>query len=56
MTPQQHQCIENAIKSLQDARKWLDLAMYYSGSVMPEKEFKKIRESYDLICKANDKL
>lgn len=56
MTPQQHQCIEHAIKSIQEARKWLDQAMYYTEPQMPEKERKRVREAYDLICKANDKL
>jgi len=56
MTPKQHMCINEAIKCLQNARQWLDQAMYYSGELMPEKEFKNVRESYDLICEANNKL
>ena len=56
MTPKQHYLISEAIKCLQSARKWLDQAMYYSGEEMPEKDFKKVREAYDLICSANDKL
>ena len=56
MTAQQFQCVSKAIECLQNARKWLDQAMYYSGEEMPENDFKKVRESYDLICKANDNL
>jgi hypothetical protein len=56
MTPQQHQCIDHAIKNIQEARKWLDQSMYYTEPQMPEKELKRVREAYDLICKANDKL
>ena len=56
MTSKQVDCVRNAIKSIQTARKWLDIAMYYSGEEMPENEFKKVREAYDYLCKANDKL
>ena len=56
MTSKQVDCVRNAIKSIQTARKWLDMAMYYSGDTMPENEFKKVREAYDYLCKANDKL
>ena len=56
MTPKQVDNIRNAIKSIQTARKWLDMAMYYSGDSMPDDEFKKVHEAYDHLCKANDKL
>ena len=56
MTPKQHYLISEAVKSIQSARKWLDQAMYYSGEEMPEKDFQRVREAYDLVCKANDKL
>ena len=56
MTTKQAMLVNEAIKCLQSARKWLDQAMYYSGEEMPEKDFKKVREAYDLICSANDKL
>ena len=56
MTTKPAMCVNEAIKCLQSARKWLDQAMYYSGEEMPEKDFKKVREAYDLICSANDKL
>lgn len=46
----------HAIKCIQEARKWLDQAMYYTGDPMPDEDFRKVRGAYDLICKANDKL
>jgi hypothetical protein len=46
----------HATKCIQDARKWLDQAMYYTGDPMPYEDFRKVREAYDLICSANDKL
>lgn len=49
-------CVNEAIKCLQSARKWLDQAMYYSGDEMPQKDFQRVREAYDFVCKANDKL
>ena len=55
MTKQQQTCIDNAIKNLQTARKWLDQAMYYSGDI-PDSEHTKLRAAYDKICEAIDKL
>ena len=49
-------CIDEAVRCLQSARKWLDQAMYYTGDPMPDEDFRKVREAYDLICSANDKL
>lgn len=34
----------------------LDFLMYNPNFKVEEKEFSKLREAYDLICKANDKL
>jgi len=57
MTPQQHIFIDNAIKSIQEARERLDLAMYSDiNHPMPENEYKKVREAYEHLCKANDLL
>lgn len=56
MTNQQRICIDNAIKHLQDARKWLDTAMYYSGEEMPSEDFGRVRASYDKLCEVIDKL
>lgn len=55
MTPKQVSFVNEAIKCIKQTREWLDMAMYFSGK-MPEEEFKRIREAYDLVCKANDKL
>lgn len=56
MTQKQYCFVAEAVKNLQNARKWLDQAMYYSGEQMPEIDFQKIRKAYDLICDANDQL
>ena len=56
MTPQQHQCIDHAIKNIQEARKWLDQAMYYTEPQMPEKEFERVRKAFNFLCKSNDQL
>ena len=50
---------ENEVRKVRDRikeiRNILDAVMYYSEP-LSEKEFKKIRGAYDLICKANDTL
>ena len=40
---------------ISDTRVVLDDIMYRSDP-LPQEEFFKIREAYDLICKANDKI
>ena len=42
-------------EEIETMRNQLDWVMYRSEP-LPDKEFKKIREAYDLICQANDKL
>ena len=56
MTTKQAMCVNEAIKCLQSARKWLDQAMYYSGEEMPESDFQKVRIAYDKICQSVDML
>lgn len=56
MTPQQLSCIQHAMKCIQEAGQWLYMAMYYSDEEMSDEEFSRVREAYDLLCKANDKL
>ena len=56
MTKQQRECINEAVKSLQNARKWLDQAMYYSDGVMDESSLKNTREGYEMICSVIDKI
>jgi len=56
MTQDQRNNIFFATRKIEEARSYLDTAMYYTGEPMEESEFKKVREAYDLICKAADKL
>lgn len=56
MTRRQEQFINDAKKNLEQARQWLDIAMYYSGEEMPEKDFEKVRNAYDKICSSIDSL
>lgn len=55
MTPRQEIYLTKVRALIADARTLLDDVMYH-GDPLPENEFRKIREAYDLICKANDKL
>lgn len=56
MTQEQQNNIILATRKIEEARMYLDAAMYYTGEPMEESEFQKVREAYDLICKAADKL
>lgn len=56
MTTEQHILINGAIEAIRLARQRLDEAMYHLEPKMTDKEFKKVRDAYNLICKANDKL
>ena len=55
MTLEQERVLNKVREEIKGMRIQLDWVMYYSDS-LPEKEFKKIRDAYDLICKANDSL
>ena len=55
MTPRQEIMLSKARALIADTRSVLDGVMYYSDP-LPDTEFSKVREAYDLICKANDKL
>ena len=55
MTPRQEIMLIKVEALIADARSVLDDVMYRSDP-LPDKEFKKIREAYDLICSANDLL
>lgn len=48
--------INDAKKNLEQARQWLDFAMYFCGDTMPDKELEKTREAYNSVCHAIDKL
>ena len=56
MTRKQADCVEEAVKCLQNARKWLDQAMYYTEPQLPDGEQKKVRAAYDTVCKSIDML
>jgi len=56
MTQEQQNNIFLATRKIEEARRFLDNAMYYSAEPMEESEFQKVREAYDLLCRANDKL
>lgn len=55
MTAQQERELRIVRERISEIRNILDGVMYYSDPIT-EEERKKIREAYDLICKANDKL
>ena len=55
MTPRQEIMLTRAKAHIVDMRNILDDVMYRSDP-LDDKTFFKIREAYDLICKANDKL
>jgi hypothetical protein len=56
MTPSQEISISKAMSHIEKARHWLDNAMYHSGVELNDSEFRKVREAYELLCQANDKL
>ena len=55
MTYEQERAISMALQGISSAREMLDFVMYYSDPIS-DNELKKLMESYDLLCKANDKL
>lgn len=55
MTSKQQYIMGKVQESIRIARAMLDDVMYRTDP-LPENEFKKVREGYDLICQANDKL
>lgn len=55
MTPRQEIMLNRVRALIADIRNVLDDIMYRSDA-LPQDEFSKIRQAYDLICKANDKL
>ena len=57
MTIQQERGIRKAKDGIKAVRDMLDGVMFGEDrNKLTDKEFSKIREAYDLICKANDKL
>lgn len=55
MTISQEKQIQDVRNKIKEIRTILDDVMYGSPYIS-EIEYKPIREAYDLICKANDKL
>ena len=55
MTPVQENMLNKVREGIDTMRNQLDWVMYRSEP-LSDKEFKRIRKAYDLICKANDKL
>ena len=56
MNIEQERLIIKAKENIKDLRCHLDNVMYYSYCRLTEKDFKKVRKAYTLICKANDEL
>ena len=56
MTNEQQKLIDGAVEALRLARQRLGKVIYYSQLTMPERRLSDVREAYNLICKANDKL
>lgn len=55
MTSRQQYIMAKVQENINSLRAMLDDVMYHNEP-LPENEQKKIREGYDLICQANDKL
>lgn len=55
MTSRQQYIMTKVEEKIRELRVMLDDVMYRNDP-LPENEFKKVREGYDLICQANDKL
>ena len=55
MTVRQINAVEQARGKIREIRELLDGVMY-SSDPLTDAEFKKVREAYDLVCKANDRL
>lgn len=55
MTSRQTYIMSKAQDKINELRSLLDDVMYRTDPLTPE-ELKKVREGYDLVCQANDKL
>ena len=56
MTQMQEYIINKAKEKINELRNMLDDVMYHTTPQLSDKEYHKIREAYDNICEANDKL
>lgn len=55
MTARQEYILRKAQEKINELRNMLDDVMYHTDP-LSDSELQKVRESYDLVCKANDKL
>ena len=55
MTSRQEYILEKVREQISVTRQMLDDVMYRTDPLSPEEQ-KKVREAYDLICQANDRL
>lgn len=56
MTRLQEQAILKSKEKIQEIRIMLDCAMYHSSEELEDSVKLRVRNAYDLICKANDLL
>jgi len=56
MTSRQAFILNKAREKITELRNMLDDVMYHTTPQLSDKEFHKVREAYDNICAANDKL
>ena len=56
MTNSQERKIQLAGDHIREARQYLYTVMYCIEPPLEENEFNRIREAYELLCQANDKL
>ena len=55
MTPRQKNALNTVREKIKEIRVLLDGVMYYTDP-LNDSEFKRIREAYDCVCQAADKL
>ena len=56
MTRKQQIIIDKAHEKIRDLRNLLDDLMYNAADPIDDALYPRIREAYDLVCQANDKL
>ena len=56
MARRQEILLQKSREAITDLRNLLDDLMYNAADPIDDKSFTRIREAYDLICQANDKL
>lgn len=56
MTQQQYNELRRAKNKISDIRTILDNVMYRMTPTIPDEDYDRIREIYNLLCQAHDKL